>query len=102
MTKTAGVVPVLSNVDTVLILRCLKDLGIRTSTSTADTRRRGLVQFFRWLVQEKNMSSGDNPMSGVKPRKVVERVIPPLSEEIINDLLEDTNDRKERPVYFPE
>ena len=87
-----GLDPVLSSVSKNVVLGCLKSIEERTTAITADTRRRALVQFFRWLVEEENeVTKDDNPMSGIKPRKVVEAVIDPLPDEIIHALLDDTS-----------
>ena len=102
--ETIGVTPVLSNVTSDIINECLKAVAVRTSTSTADTRRRGLVQFFGWLVKVKQeLRVEDNPMREVMPRKVVEKVIDPLPDEVVHALIKDTagkgfRDRRDRAI----
>ena len=94
-----GITPVLSNVNKNVILGCLKAVRVRTSSSTADTRRRGLVQFFRWLVEEEGVvSADDNPMKGVRPRKVIEEPVDPLKDEVIVALLNDTRGKTFRDL----
>lgn len=96
--KSKGIAPILSCADKVVVLGCLDTLRQRTSSSTADTRRRGLVQFFRWLTEEQAIQEDDNPMSGVRPRKFVEKVIEPLADEVVTALLNDTSGRDFRSL----
>lgn len=91
--------PVLSEVTTATVEGCLREIRERTSSSTADTRRRGLVQFFRWAVEiEDLLASDDNPMKKVRPRKIVEKVIEPLPDEVIRALLKDTSSKTFRDI----
>ena len=50
------------------------------SASTAETRYRGLRQFFRWLVEEGEITA--SPMANMKPPKVgsSEKVVPPTGD----------------------
>ncbi len=97
--QSQGVPPVLSETTTATIEGCLAAIRGRTTSSTADTRRRGLVQFFKWVVEvEEMMSPDDNPMRKVRPRKVVEKVVESLPDEVVKALLKDTSAKTFRDI----
>jgi site-specific recombinase XerD len=89
-----GLRPVLTEATWEVVVKFLDEVQARTSASTADTRRRGLVQFFGWIVKEEGLLRPDeNPMNHVRPRKIVEKVVQPIPEEVIHALLADASDK---------
>jgi site-specific recombinase XerD len=61
------------------------DLLARQSAGTAATRFRALQQFFRWLVEDGEITV--SPMANMKPPKVPEPTTPVLSEDDLKALL---------------
>jgi site-specific recombinase XerD len=90
--EKAEIPPTISQATDKVVNSCPIALQERTSASTADTRRRGLVQFFRWLVQEEEeIAESANPMTKVRPRKLDEKLVEPLPDEAIKALIQDTS-----------
>jgi site-specific recombinase XerD len=61
------------------------DLLERRSPATAETRYRGLRQFFRWAVEEGEITA--SPMANASPPKIPERHIDVLTDEELRALL---------------
>ena len=64
----------------------LVDLGERRSPSTVATRYRALQQFFKWLVEEGEMS--ESPMRNMRPPSVPEMPVAVLSDNELGRLLD--------------
>lgn len=67
------------------------DVLERSSPSTAATRYRGLQQFFRWLLEEGEIST--SPMERMSPPKLDEKPVPVIPEENLARLLKATDGR---------
>lgn len=65
----------------------LRELRLATSASTADTRRRGLVQFFRYLSESSVIPEVANPMRTVKAIRLDEKVPEIIPDDDIDALL---------------
>ena len=67
-------------------------LAIR-SPATAANRYRSLQQFFKWCVEEDEITS--SPMQNMKPPRVPEKIIPVISDEDLNKLVATCSKGKE-------
>jgi site-specific recombinase XerD len=66
-------------------LRSLDDAG--QSSNTRANRHKGLLAFFKWLVEEDEIRARDNPMARIK-RPVVQQTPPPIiSDDDVRRLL---------------
>jgi len=63
----------------------LVDLLERRSPATANNRYRGLVQFFRWAVEEGEIQT--SPMAHISPPKIPEREVAVLTDDELRALL---------------
>jgi site-specific recombinase XerD len=69
----------------------IEDCISRFAAATANQRYRSLQQFFRWAVDEGEVT--DNPMKRMKPPTVPEKAVPVLPDEQIRALLADCDSR---------